>query len=168
MNRRLIVLLFVLVALAVALPATLRLGPSLRSAKAKRKPPADLPAWAPAAGKTDHLDAVTVTIKIPAAAEFPEGVASGAGCPQKELSSVLGVAVSPGQGCVVLKLDENGPAAKAGIQLGDRLSSEPDGCPSSLAGKFLPSKEAREITWTVQRPVLTSTTQPAPAKLAPS
>jgi len=155
MNRRLIVLLVLLGATALALPATRIFMPACYLPREiTRAAPSELPPSAPAVTRPDHYDPVTVTIEIPAASEFPEAISAGIGCPQKQLGHVLGVAVTPGQGCVVMQLDENGPAAKAGIRLGDRLGSSPKDCPSSLAGSFFPTERPRQVVWTVQRPVM--------------
>jgi hypothetical protein len=163
MKRRLMVLLALFAMSAVALPVALRLAPaSHRLQKTKKTPLSDLPAWAPARGTPDRYEAVTLTITIPAASELPGPIAASFGCPQQQLASVLGVAVTPGQGCVVVHLEEDGPAAMAGVRLGDRMSDSPDDCPSAIAGSFRPGEHARDLTWTVQRPVIAPIETPAP------
>jgi S1-C subfamily serine protease len=64
---------------------------------------------------------------------------------------VLGAAIGPGNGCPVLEVKPDGPAAKAGIQPLDRLG-KPSDCASALYGFFRPGKDARTVEWMVRRP----------------
>jgi hypothetical protein len=64
---------------------------------------------------------------------------------------VLGAVIGFGYGCPVLKLDPEGAAAKAGIQLLDRLG-EPGECPVSIHWSFLPTEEPQTVEWMVRRP----------------
>jgi hypothetical protein len=98
-----------------------------------------------------EYDEVTVTIEIPPASEFPVAWATTHGCPHNRLTGALGAMIGPGNGCPVLVVEPDGPAAKAGIQPLDRLG-EPGDCASALYYAFRPRKEARSVEWTVRRP----------------
>ena len=98
-----------------------------------------------------EYDAVTVTIEIPPVSEFPSLWATTHGCPHTRVSGALGAMIGPGNGCPVLKVEPDGPAAKAGIQRFDRLG-EPGDCVRSFYHFFKPRKEARTVEWTVRRP----------------
>jgi predicted metalloprotease with PDZ domain len=99
-----------------------------------------------------EYDEVTVTIEIPPLSEFPAGWAKNRdGCPHMRISRTLGAKMSGGGGVRIFEVEPDKPAAKAGIQPGDRLGELSD-CASSLSRSFRPRKEARTIEWTVRRP----------------
>ncbi len=136
MNRRLVFLLALLVVAITSyvVVARMALVPPLQVAAAEEKrPPLE-------------MQDITVTIEIPAIPkeELP-------GCPEKQLSKVLGARIGTVAGVPVFAVEPGKPAAKAGIQMGDRLGG-PEVCPSSLYKTFTPGKEPRTITWTIHRP----------------
>ncbi len=98
-----------------------------------------------------EYDEVTVSIEIPPLSEFPTPWGQLEGCPQTRMTLTLGVTMYPAEGCPVLTLDEDGPAARAGIKPGDRLGG-PDDCANSLSFTFRPKSKARTVEWTVRRP----------------
>ena len=155
MTRRLRFSIGVLVALIALYGVVLRVAPAPGRSKARKAPPAPPVEGGAAFEKPGpyptEYDEVTVTIEIPPASEFPSGWAQTDGCPHTRITRVLGAAVGPGNGCPVLKLKPEGPAAKAGIQPLDRLG-EPRDCARALYGSFRPGKDARTVEWTVRRP----------------
>ena len=97
-------------------------------------------------------DEVTVTIEIPPSSEFPAGwVKNRDGCPHIRICRTLGVKASGGGGVRIFEVDPGKPAAKAGIQPGDRLGDVGQ-CASSLYRSFRPREDVRTIEWTVRRP----------------
>ena len=112
-----------------------------------------------------EYDSVTVKIVIPPQAEFPAIWAEGGGCPHNVISAILGAQIGGAGGVPVFSIQPGKPAAKAGIQPGDRLGG-PNDCPSSLSGSFAPGKEPRTITWTVRRPKSTARQHPVGKPLA--
>ncbi|NIR01976.1 MAG: hypothetical protein GTN78_17580, partial [Gemmatimonadales bacterium] len=119
MTGRLIILLLVLAALLVSYFGFVRElpGPSASpSTAAAPGTPGESPAGFEKPGPyPTEYDEVTVTIVIPPVSEFPPAWAEIDGCPQTRVSGALGAAIGPGNGCPVLKVEPDGPAAKAGI-----------------------------------------------------
>ena len=151
MNRRLVVLLAIMGALIICYGALVRVTPVAKPAKRVASAKKDgVQALASPRDPNAYGD-VTVKIEIPPSAEFPEVWARGKGCPHNKLSGVLGAKIGAGGGVLVFAVEPGKPAAKAGIQPGDRLGG-PDDCPSSLYRSFAPRKEPRTITWTIRRP----------------
>jgi hypothetical protein len=104
-----------------------------------------------AQGESGEYAEVTLAIDIPPLAEFPYAWAERGGCPHITISRVLGIEMTADRGVRVLSVEPDKPAAKAGLQPGDRLG-DPSDCASSLYGSFAPRKELRTIEWTVRRP----------------
>jgi len=155
MTNRLRFSIAVLVALIALYVVVLRVAPAPDRSKARKAPPGPPVEWGGAFEKPGpyptEYDEVIVTIEIPPLSEFPPAWAKGRGCPHARITRVLGAAVGRGNGCPVLKLKPEGPAAKAGFQPRDRLG-EPRDCASALYGSFRPGKEARTVEWMVRRP----------------
>jgi len=155
MIRRLSFLIAVLVALVALYVVVLRVAPAPDRSKARQASPAppvegEVAFEGPGPYPTEY-DEVTVTIEIPPVSEFPPIWAETDGCPVTRMSGALGAAIGPGNGCPVLDIDPEGPAAKAGIQRFDRLG-EPSDCASSIYRSFRPREEAGTVEWTVRRP----------------
>lgn len=165
MTHRLGVLVILLVLVAACYLVVIRAGPVPGRSKPRPAPPGP-----PAEGEAAFIkpgpypteyDEITVTIEIPPVSEFPSGWAQTDGCPHMRVSRTLGAAVGPGNGCPVLVVEPDGPAAKAGIQPMDRLG-KPSDCISSFYRIFRPRKEARTVEWTIRRPKTPASESPGP------
>ncbi len=155
MTRRLGFFIAALVGIIALYFVVLRVAPAPYRPKADKVSPAppvegELAFEKPGPYPTEY-DEVTVTIEIPPVSEFPAAWARAHGCPHKRLTGALGAMIGPGNGCPVLVVEPDGPAAKAGIQPFDRLG-EPGDCASALYYAFRPRKEAHTVEWTVRRP----------------
>jgi hypothetical protein len=112
------------------------------------------------AAEPDNADHITVSVELPARGEplVWSGRGHGPGCPTTQVSAVLGIVIGKPHGVVVSKVIDDGPAAKAGILLGDGIVKA-DGaavtCPSNLLPHLGRAEERRSVELTVRRPVET-------------
>jgi hypothetical protein len=163
MRGRLIALILILAVLIVCYGIVMRVAPPPGPLKPAARAPADgerhsiLP---PELDNPEGYEYVTVEIEIPPQSELPGLWRRGRGCPHKALMRALGVSTAPGRGLPVFSIQPGKVAAKAGIQVGDRLG-EPGDCASALYGVFWPGREARKMEWTVRRPKVKEVASPA-------
>lgn len=110
------------------------------------------------AAEPDNADYIVVTVELPARGEplAWSGRGHGPGCPQTQVSAVLGIAIGNPHGVVVSKVIADGPAAKAGILPGDGIVKAGGWevtCPSKLLPYLERRQERRSVEFTVRRPV---------------
>jgi hypothetical protein len=146
MKRRLIVLIVIFAALIVCYGILIRVAPVPKLRDVSTASASD-----GALEDPGEYEEVTVEIEIPSVSEFPAAWAQGGGCPHIVVVRTLGAQVSSSGGVRVLAVEPDKPAAKAGIQVDDRLG-KPGDCVNSLYRSFAPRKEARTVEWTVRRP----------------
>jgi membrane-associated protease RseP (regulator of RpoE activity) len=107
-------------------------------------------------GPGSDADRVVLTVELPARGEplSPAGRSHGPGCPQTEVSALLGIVIGNPHGVVVAEAVPGGPAAEGGIVQGDSIV-ECDGeavtCPSKLLPLLEQGEERRQLKLTVLR-----------------
>jgi S1-C subfamily serine protease len=112
------------------------------------------------AAEPDNADYIEVTVELPARGEplAWSGRGHGPGCPQTQVSAVLGIAIGDPHGVVVSRVIPDGPAADAGILPGDGIVKSGGvevTCPSKLLPHLGREEERRSVELTVRRPVET-------------
>ncbi|UCC67653.1 MAG: hypothetical protein JSV79_11110 [Armatimonadota bacterium] len=163
MKSRLMVLIVILGALIVCYGIIMRGTPAPAPRKPATRAPAEgerHPMLPPELHNPAEYEHVAVEIEIPPKSQLRGQWTRGRGCPHKALMSALGVRTAPSGGIPVFSVEPGKAAAKAGIQVGDRLG-EPDDCAKSIYGAFWPRKETRSIEWTVRRPKVKEVASPA-------
>ncbi len=178
--RRTWLLIGILGLLVIAFAAMMALSPTARDTFHKSRPQfgaggAQHPAMsqAAAAAPPGSFEQVSVTVTIPSAGAVgppfslgqedegsadetapPGRPAPGGGCPMKQVSAVLGIAIAQPMGCLIGAVQPGSPADEAGLKAGDSIIAC-DGnvvtCPSSLAPGIAPRREPREVELTVRR-----------------
>jgi hypothetical protein len=159
-------LVFLIVLLLLAALALLLL---LRQPAASKSPKKAAPVVAPSTRakpaitpvvQTTELTPVKVEIIIPPLSQFPAPWAQGEGCPHTRLVKTLRATVGMSNGVPVVAVEPDGPAAKAGIKVGDRLG-DPDACPNTIQPLLAPEEKQREVEWTIYRPKSDTSANPA-------
>lgn len=146
------VVLVVLLAAYVWIEVVSPTGP----AASRPRPDARAAALAQVPGPGSDADRVVLTVELPAEGEplFPSGGGHGPGCPQTQVSALLGIMIANPHGILVARVTPGGPAAEAGIVRGDSIvecDGEPVTCPSKLLPLLERGEERRPVKLTVLR-----------------
>ena len=155
MSRRVVMIAGVLV---VLLAAYIGIRLVVLNASAGDEPRRDVRAAALARvpGPGSDADRVVLTLVLPAEGEPLTASSSGhgPGCPQSQVSALLGIMIAKPHGILVARVTPGAPAAEAGIVRGDSIvecDGEPVTCPSKLLPLLERGEDRRPVTLTVLR-----------------
>ncbi len=170
--------ILLLMAIAVALGAVgCKPAPEATTPAAPTAAPAPAPAppAAPAveqppkgAGFEEIVVTVEIPIQPPAGEEpaQPAGAHGGPNCPMSQSGRLLGVVIGAPHGIIVSQVLPDGPAAKAGIKVGDSIV-ECDGvkvsCPSVLRPMLGEGLSRLTVRLTIHRPKTAAASPPGGA-----
>jgi S1-C subfamily serine protease len=107
-------------------------------------------------GPGSDADRLVLTVELRAKGEplSPGGGGHGPGCPQTQVSALLGIVIADPHGILIARAVPGSPAAEAGIMTGDSIV-ECDGVPVTCPSKLLPmlerGDERRQLELTVLR-----------------
>lgn len=125
-------------------------------AASKSRPDPRAAALARVPGPGSDADRVVLTLVLPAQGEPLTASSSGhgPGCPQSQVSALLGIMIAKPHGILVARVTPGAPAAEAGIVRGDSIvecDGEPVTCPSKLLPLLERGEERRPVKLTVLR-----------------